>query len=98
EHVVKVAAHVDAVGGGHVRGGDLGARDRGQLPGKQAGLQHVGDLGPAAEHAVDPDGQRQLLAELLDEAQVGDLEVPLVAAAGQGEDAVAVLAVRQRNA
>ncbi len=98
EHVVEVPADVQPVGGGHVSGGDLDPGHVGQLPGQQAGLQRIGDLGPPPEHPVHPDRQRELLAQFLDQAQVGDLEVPLAGLPGQGQHAVALLPVRQRHA
>jgi hypothetical protein len=63
----------------------------------QPGVQRVDGVGPAPEHPVDPDGQRHLLAEILQQGQVGHLEVPVRGAPGQGQHAVLDLAVHQRH-
>jgi hypothetical protein len=60
-------------------------------------VQRVGGVRAAAEHPVDPDGQAHLLAEFLDQGQVGHLEVTVAGPPGQGQHAVSDLAVGQRH-
>src|SRR5215472_653938 len=81
--VVKVGADLDAVGRRDVRRGELDAGDFREPSRQQAGLQGIRDLYAAADQLVDPDGQRELLAEFLDKPEVCDLEVALPGAPGQ---------------
>ena len=98
EHVVEVAADLVELRRADVGRGELKAGYLGQPRGQQAGLQRLGDLRPLAEHPVDPDGDRQVPAELLGEAEVGDTERSLVRQPRQRQRAVAGRPVGDRNA
>ncbi len=95
--VVEVGADLDALRGRDVGRRELDAGDLRQAARQQAGLERIGYLSPAAEHVVDPDGEGKLLAEFGDEAEIGDVEVTLSAALRQRQNAVAFLAVGDRD-
>ena len=97
-HVVEVAAHVQAFGRSDVRGRYFHVRDVRHLLREQARLEGLDDFGPAHEHPVNLDRERDLLAELLHQAEIGDLQRPFVGAADQGQGAIAAFTVRQRDA
>ncbi len=91
--VIEVSADLDALCRGDIGGCQLDSVDLGQPARQQAGLQRVGNLGSPAEHVVNADGKGKLLAELLDKAEVGDLEMGLPSLPGQRQDAISALPV-----
>ena len=68
------------------------------MAGQQARLQRIGDLGTVPQHPAGPHRQRELLAELLDQPDVGQPEMTVPGGPGQGQRAVAVVAVHERHA
>src|SRR5258706_61839 len=74
-------------------GSQLDSGDLRQPAREQAGLQRVGDLGSPTEHVVNAYGEGKLLAEFLDQAEVGDLEMTVPGLPGQRQDAIPALPV-----
>ena len=96
-NVVEVAAHIRALGRGQVGRRELHAGDLRHPPQQQAGLQRVGGVRAPTEDPAGPDGQGHLLAERLDQPQLGHREPAVLGPPEQGQHAVPGLAVRQRN-
>ena len=84
EHVVEVTADFQAPGGAGCRPPTGQGPAPRQAGGQQAALQRLGDGRALAEHAVDPDRDAEVLAELFGQGQVGDLEPALARAAAPG--------------
>ena len=97
EHVIEVTADLQPLAGRLVGREQVEPRSIRQRRGQQTALQCLGDGRTVPEHAIHPDGDAEVLAELLGQAQVGDLEAALAGYPGQGERAVAGHAVGDRH-